>query len=112
MPEPAEYGLTETDLKVLRWVVAQVRSGQFQFESGGRRPPWGVYRAKTVGAHAANTTQAVQLCDSSWAAISGETPDATNDSDMEIPDDKKLYCVPGGNESLLIITAFVCSDPP
>jgi hypothetical protein len=38
MPEPAEYGLTETDLRILREVVAKVRAGQFDLPRGEIRP--------------------------------------------------------------------------
>lgn len=111
MAELPEYGLTLSDVKLLRWMAQQVRSGAFQGEQhGNRRSPWGVYRVKTNGSHAPDTTQAGILCDSTWTAISGETPSLTNDSGVTIPDATKCYAVPGGNESLLIITAHICTD--
>ena len=113
MAEPAEYGLTKSDVKLLRWMAQQLASGQFNLEQGGqRRSPWGVYRVKTNGDHAPGATQAGILCDSTWTAISGETPDLTNDSDVTIPSWTKCYAVPGGDESLLLITAFTCADAP
>lgn len=111
MAEAAEYGLTEGDVKLFRWMAQQLRSGQFNGEQNGqRRPPWGVYRAKAIGSHAPDAVQAVQLCDSSWTAISGETPDAKNEGLVTVPDGIRMYCIPGGDESLLILQAFICED--
>jgi hypothetical protein len=108
MPERAEYGLTATDVRTLKWLVQRVRTLGL-FEGGDGRPQFTVTRALASGAHAAGVTQSVNLCDSSWAAISGVTADAENPSGVEIPDGTRLVLVPG-DTSMIILQAFICTE--
>src|SRR5690606_26402366 len=110
MAEPVEHGLTASEARIFREVVKRVMSGQFDLERDSQpRRSRGVIRATAVGDHAAGVTQAVQLCDSSWVAITGETPDAINDALIQIPDGTKLYLVPDDGR-YAILQAFIC-DP-
>jgi hypothetical protein len=110
MAEPAEYGLTKTDLRILKEVVARVRGGQFDL--GGpadvpRNRTW-VMRAMTTGIHFAGATQTVNLCDESWGEITGETIEAENPATaVDIPNDRQLLLVPGSGAAL-ILWADVC----
>lgn len=108
MPESPKYGLSESDLKVLRWVVQRVRLlGQ---DGGlGDVPGFAVTRALSVGTHAAGVTQSVEICDGTWTAIPGQTIDAENPSGVEIPDNTRLILVPGV-DSMLIVQAFICTE--
>ena len=115
MAEPRVYLTPHADNRLRRmldWFESVMGGGRVPIRTGFGDPGFRVYRVKTVGAHASDATQAVQLCDSTWTAISGETPDATNESFVTIPDATRCYAVPGGVASLLIIDAFTCSDPP
>lgn len=64
--------------------------------------------ARTSAAHAAGATQAVNLCDTDFAALSPvKTVDAINDSGVEIPADTKLYIATFAGKTR-ILQAFVC----
>ena len=109
MAEPAEYGLTETDLRILREVVARVRGGQFNLGGPGDFPRnrTVVMRAMTDGEHAAGVTTTVNLCDSSWTEISGATIEAENPSSIPIPDNTRILLLPGDGAAL-IFWANIC----
>ena len=75
-----------------------------------------IYRATVIGAgadnnHAPGVTQPVQLCDYNWAAITGETPDAINESvGLGIDDGTRIYIMPGANEAYAILTPLDCGS--
>lgn len=115
--EPRVYLTPTVDARLRRmldWFESVMGGGRggIPIRGGFGQPEFRVYRVKTNGSHAPDTTQAGILCDDTWAAITGETPNLTNDSGVTIPDATKCYAVPGGDESLLIIQAFMCADAP
>lgn len=109
MPDRATHGLSDDDVRVLRWLVGRVRSGLIPLEDAGMAPPWSVVRGLASAAHAAGATQSVLLADSSWTAVPGETIDAENPSGVEIPDATRLLMIPG-DEAMIIMQAFICED--
>ena len=66
--------------------------------------------ARTSAAHAAGATQAVNLCDPDFVELSPvKTVDAVNDSEVEIPDDTKLYIASFAGKTR-IVQAFICTE--
>lgn len=66
--------------------------------------------ARTTAAHAAGDDQDVALCDDDFVAHTPErTLEARNDSEVEIPDDTKLYIVRIAGK-WRIMQAFICED--
>jgi hypothetical protein len=117
MADPRVYLTPNADNRLRRmldWFETVIGGGRggFPIRGGFERPEFRIYRVKTNGSHAPAVTQAGILCDDTWTAITGETPDLTNESLVTIPDATKCYAVPGGDESLLIIQAFICADAP
>lgn len=60
MPEPAEYGLTATDVRTLRWLVQRVRTMGL-FDGGDGRPQIRPVLVKTDAAHAKGATGTVSI---------------------------------------------------
>lgn len=113
--EPRVYLTPTVDARLRRmldWFESVMGGGRGPIRGGFEQPEFRIFRVKTNGSHAPGATQAGTLCDSTWTAITGETPALTNESGVTIPTLTKCYAVPGGDESLLIIQAFICADAP
>lgn len=66
--------------------------------------------ARTSAAHAAGATQAVNLCDTDFVERSPvKSVDAVNDSEVEIPDDTKIYIATFAGKTR-IVQAFICGQ--
>lgn len=83
---------------------------------GGQRPGRvrehgpNVRLARTSAAHAAGATQAVNLCDNDFVAFSPTRQvNATNDAEVSIPADTKLYIARFAGKTR-IVQAFVCTE--
>lgn len=62
MAEPIEYGLTESDVRLFRWMAQQLKSGQFQVNAGAPyRPRVTPILGKTDASHAKGATGTISI---------------------------------------------------
>ena len=78
MAELPEYGLTESDVRLLRWMAQQLRSGQFQVNAGTPyRPETRPVLVKTDASHAKGATGTVSI-------YSGTTKGSETDTGLNL----------------------------